>query len=79
MISDQKSNFPYILGYESLYIISYKNAFCLTENAKYNFLRIFEFSAGWHRRNIAFETAKIAYIAGATENKQLVQEARFSF
>ena len=23
---------------------------------------------------IAFETAKIAYIAGATENKQLVQE-----
>ena len=28
---------------------------------------------------IAFETAKIAYIAGATENKQLVQEARFSF
>ena len=43
------------------------------------FLRIFEFSAGWHRRNIAFETAKIAYIAGATENKQLVQEARFSF
>ena len=28
---------------------------------------------------IAFETAKLAYIAGATENKQLVQEARFSF
>ena len=28
---------------------------------------------------MAFETAKIAYIAGATENKQLVQEARFSF
>ena len=28
---------------------------------------------------IAFETAKIAYITGATENKQLVQEARFSF
>ena len=28
---------------------------------------------------LAFETAKVAYIAGATENKQLVQEARFSF
>ena len=28
---------------------------------------------------IAFETAKIAYIAAAIENKQLVQEARFSF
>ena len=28
---------------------------------------------------IVFETAKIAYIAGATENKQLVKEARFSF
>ena len=28
---------------------------------------------------IAFETAKVAYIVGATENKQLVQEARFSF
>ena len=28
---------------------------------------------------IAFETAKVAYIARATENKQLVQEARFSF
>ena len=28
---------------------------------------------------IAFENAKLAYIAGATENKQLVQEARFSF
>ena len=28
---------------------------------------------------IAFETAKIAYIAGATENKQLVQEGLFSF
>ena len=27
----------------------------------------------------AFETAKIAYIAGATENKQLDQEARFYF
>ena len=26
---------------------------------------------------IAFKTAKIAYIAGATENQQLVQEARF--
>ena len=43
-----------------------------------NFLRIFEFSVGWHRA-IAFETAKLAYVAGATENKQLVQEARFSF
>ena len=28
---------------------------------------------------IAFETSEIAYIAGATENKQLVQEGRFSF
>ena len=28
---------------------------------------------------IAFETAKIAYIVGATENKRLVQEGPFSF
>ena len=28
---------------------------------------------------IAFETTKLAYIAGATENKQLAQEAQFSF
>ena len=28
---------------------------------------------------MAFETAKIAYIAGATENKRLVQEGPFSF
>ena len=63
------------LGNQSLYLISYKNAFCLAENAKYNLLRIFKFSTG----AIAFETAKITYIAGATENKQLVQEARFSF
>ena len=28
---------------------------------------------------IAFETAELAYIAGATKNKQLVQEAQFSF
>ena len=28
---------------------------------------------------VAFETAKITYIAGATENKQLVQEGLFSF
>ena len=28
---------------------------------------------------VAFETAKIAYIAVATENKHLTQEARFSF
>ena len=27
---------------------------------------------------IAFETANVAYNAGATENKQLEQEARFS-
>ena len=29
--------------------------------------------------SIAFETAKIAYIAGTTENKQLIQETLFSF
>ena len=51
----------------------------MTENAKYNFLRIFEFSVGWHRRNMAFETAKIAYIAGATESKQLVKKPDFLF
>ena len=28
---------------------------------------------------IAFETAKVAYIVGATENKRLVQEGPFSF
>ena len=28
---------------------------------------------------LAFETAKLAYIAGATENKQLALEAQFSF
>ena len=28
---------------------------------------------------LALETAKITYIAGATENKQLVQEGLFSF
>ena len=28
---------------------------------------------------IAFETTKFAYIARATENKQLAQEAQFSF
>ena len=46
------------------------------------FLRIFELSACWHRRYsafTAFETAKIAYIAGGTENKHLAQEARISF
>ena len=46
-----------------------------------NFLRIFELSAGWHRRYsafTAFETAKIACFAGGTENKHLAQEARIS-
>ena len=28
---------------------------------------------------IAFETANIAYVAGAIENKHLAQDARFSF
>ena len=41
----------------------------------YEFLNFWPVSTG----AIAFETAKIAYIAGATENKQLVQQSRFSF
>ena len=42
------------------------------------FLRIFEFRPAGTGA-IAFETAKLAYIAGATENKQLALEAQFSF
>ena len=45
VILDRKVYFPYILGYQSLYLSNYKRAFCLTENAKYIFLRIFEFPA----------------------------------
>ena len=41
----------------------------------YEFLNFRPVSTG----GIAFETAKIAYIAVATENKHLAQEARFSF
>ena len=47
---------------------------------KYNFLRIFEFSADSPPPGaIAFETAKIAYIAVATQNKHLAQELNPSF
>ena len=37
VILDQKINFPYFLGYWSLYLSSYKNAFRLTESDKYIF------------------------------------------